>query len=450
MSHFELRPYQKKAVAQLVGVISQHNIAYLVGDVRTGKTLTSLTVAQLLPETETVVFITSKSAIPDIEADYKKGGFKFQLHVTNYESVKKLENVYPDLVIIDEAHRLGAYPKPGKTARLVRALFSRYPTLLMSGTPSPESFSQLYNQFWVTMQGPWKKYINFYKWAKDYVDVDKVYIGNGLTKNNYDNAKENLVMEDFKNYRVVVTQQDAGFKGVIQEKVHTIPLPPYCLTILKALRKEQVFTNGDIDLEADSAVKMQTLFHQISSGTAIDSQGEGNVLDDFKAQYIKTRFAGKKIAIFYLYKKEGELLKKVFKKHTAHPSDFNKSSSLTFIKQVRSGREGVNLYSADALIFFNISYSAVNYLQARARSQSKDGGNKEVHWIFSDQGIEHGIYEIVANNKVDYTRKHFNQYVRDSFTTKDNQVARRAPLHGNKVKSKQQGRLARPNRNKRR
>jgi hypothetical protein len=40
--------------------------------------------------------------------------------------------------------------------------------------------------------------------------------------------------------------------------------------------------------------------------------------------------------------------------------------------QIVAGREGVNLSTADALVFYNIDFSATSYWQARARLQTKD------------------------------------------------------------------------------
>jgi hypothetical protein len=64
----------------------------------------------------------------------------------------------------------------------------------MSGTPSPETYSQLYHQFWAVKKGPWLEYANFYKWAgnekkPNYVKVKQKLI-NGYPIAQYDKADE--------------------------------------------------------------------------------------------------------------------------------------------------------------------------------------------------------------------------------------------------------------------
>ncbi len=152
--------------------------------------------------------------------------------------------------------------------------------------------------------------------------------------------------------------------------------------------------------------------HQLSSGTVLDDDNTPWLLNSFKLDYIRTTFKGKKIAIFYCYVAEGTMLKKLFRNWTASPEEFNESKDKVFICQVASGREGINLSTADELIFFNISYSAVSYWQARARSQSQKGGDKRVNWIFSHipgkETIEQKIYKVVQSKK-NFTLSHFNK-----------------------------------------
>ena len=80
-----------------------------------------------------------------------------------------------------------------------------------------------------------------------------------------------------------------------------------------------------------------------------------------------------------------------------------------FASQIVSGREGINLSSADALVFLNIDFSAVSYWQSRARIQTKDRTkDAHIYWIFAKGGIEEKIYKAVMNKK-DYTLEHFKK-----------------------------------------
>ena len=77
------------------------------------------------------------------------------------------------------------------------------------------------------------------------------------------------------------------------------------------------------------------------------------------------------------------------------------------MSQVSSGREGINISSADALIFYNIDFAAVSFLQSRARIQNFTRDRvAEVHWTFVRGGIEKKVYDVVSN-KMDFTYRYF-------------------------------------------
>lgn len=453
----KLLPHQLTASKKLLPILNEYGVAYLAGQLRTGKTLTALHTAEQFMRDYTydgnvafnLLFITSKAAISSIESDYIKGNFKFNLRVANYEQVltSKLDDFIPHFLVLDEGHRLGHYPKPGKTAKKIRIMFGGLPTLLLSGTPSPESYSQLFNQFWVTRQGPWKAFQGFYKWAHQYVNITQSFIGMGQLKNNYSDAKP-TVMKEFNKLCVTMTQKQAGFDGKIVEEVIACETPDYINTIIKALTKDQYYSEKAFELTGDTAGKLSSLVHQVSSGTVIDDTGTGRTLHLFKTVQINNKFVSKghKTAIYYWFKEEGEMLKRFFKNHTDNPEHWKTCSAKTvFIKQIRSGREGVNLASADVLVFFNISYSAVSYWQARARSQSFKGGNKRVVWLFSTKGIEQYIYDVVSDKK-DFTLNHFRSYAtRIKNSGANDKAPRKKWKYSNKVKGQQPSRMGRPN-----
>lgn len=403
----QLRPYQKSATVELIKRLRKFGVAYLSGEVRTGKTAIALTVAAAYGN---ILFVTKKKAIQSIKSDADALGISKKLFITNYESLHKIALHSCKVVVLDEAHCLGQFPKPGTRATLLKEIINKLPVILLSGTPSPESYSQLFHQFWVTNKGPWAHYQKFYKWAKDYVNIGKKYVGFGRQINDYSQARPE-VMEEFKPYAVAITQADAGFDGTVVEHVHRVEMPANIQLMLSLLKRNKLLNCAGLELTADTGAKMMSMTHQLSSGTVIDDSGHAHILSKFKLDFIKRRFRGIKIAIFYVYVKEGEMLRAYFNNCTDDPQYFNSHDKAVFICQVAAGREGINLSSADAIIFMNISYSAVSYWQARARSQSQKGGDKEVHWIFSDNGpsktIEQKIYEVVQFKK-NFTLKHFH------------------------------------------
>ena len=112
------RDYQINIIQKGTRVIKEHGFVYLAMEVRTGKTLTSFGIAQNLSAIS-VLFVTKKKAISSIHADYDLLSQKFKINITNYESLHKVlqhPKLY-DLIILDEAHSLGAIPKPNKRAK---------------------------------------------------------------------------------------------------------------------------------------------------------------------------------------------------------------------------------------------------------------------------------------------------------------------------------------------
>ena len=100
---YKLRPHQIVFGNKCYKYLLNHNLIYLMGEVRSNKTGTAMYSAELFGANN-VLFITKKKAIPSILKDYNNFGFNYSLEVINYESMHKVENKMPDLVIYDEAH----------------------------------------------------------------------------------------------------------------------------------------------------------------------------------------------------------------------------------------------------------------------------------------------------------------------------------------------------------
>jgi len=120
----KFRDYQLDIISKGVNIIRSSGFLYLAMEVRTGKTLTSLGIATLI-KCQEVLFITKKKAISSIVDDYYKLSPDFSIEVINYESLHKIKQTGWDLVVCDEAHTLGAFPKPNKRAKQVKEIIRR-------------------------------------------------------------------------------------------------------------------------------------------------------------------------------------------------------------------------------------------------------------------------------------------------------------------------------------
>lgn len=403
----EFREYQKDIIQKGLGVIKKSKFLYLSMEVRTGKTLTAMGIADSLP-VKNMLFITKKKAISSIESDYEMLNPSYNIFVINYESLHKVDTKGIDIVVCDEAHSMGAFPKPSKRAKMVREIISkRNPyVILLSGTPTPESYSQMYHQVYGIPTNPFAEYKNFYRFADDYVRVYSRRI-NGFMTNDYSRAKE-TVLDQMKPYTIAYSQKEAGFKSSIQEEVMRVRMNPITYSMCNRLKKNLVVEGDTEVILADTSVKLMQKLHQMYSGTVKFESGNSMVFDNSKAEFIKDTFSGKKIGIFYKFKEELNAIKNVFGDGICTELDEFNSTDKSIALQIVSGREGISLRNADYIVYYNIDFSATSYWQSRDRMTTKDRMNNKVYWIFSENGIEDKIYRAVCKKK-DYTITHFKK-----------------------------------------
>ena len=159
---------------------------------------------------------------------------------------------------------------------------------------------------------------------------------------------------------------------------------------------------------ADTAVKLMSKIHQLYSGTVKFESGNSEVTDLSKAYFVKAYFEGKKIAIFYKFKKELDAIKNIFVDNVTDDLEEFKNTDKSIALQIVAGREGISLKEAEALVYYNIDFSATSYWQSRDRMTTKDRKYNKIYWIFAENGIEHQIYKTVINKK-DYTLNHFRR-----------------------------------------
>jgi superfamily II DNA or RNA helicase len=366
-----LRDYQIELSDKAVTVLREYGLVYLACEVRTGKTLMSLAAADKYGAKE-VLILTKKKAIASIQKDYEMLTPRFNLYVTNYEAAHTLLTMQFDLIILDESHSLGQFPIMAERAKLIKRICAGKPIIYLSGTPSPESYSQLFHQLHCSSFSPFKEYKSFYAWAKDYVNVKKKYYYNREV-NDYKDANRYDIESKIKHLFITFTQAEAGFTQMVNEHILKVKMKESTYWLASKLRARRVHIgkNGE-EVIADTEVKLMQKLHQIYSGTVLAEDGQMICFDDSKVQFIKRQFEGKKIAVFYKFRAELEMLRWVFGGQiTESPEEFNHRHDLVFCSQIISGREGINLSSADALVMFNIDFSHLSYWQARARMQTK-------------------------------------------------------------------------------
>jgi len=406
----EFRDYQKDIISKGTEMMFSYGFLYLAMEVRTGKTLTSLGICEQL-NVENVLFLTKKKAMSSIIDDFDMlCPSNFCLFTINYESMHKIPNIRWDVIICDEAHSMGAFPKPSKRAKDVKNLIQRHDpyVILMSGTPTPESYSQMYHQVYAIRNNPFSRYSSFYKFANDWVKVKQRKI-NGNFINDYSQGLDSIT-KAMSHYTINYSQKQAGFEVDTREHILRVTLEDKTYALAKRLSKDLVVEGKDEVILADTAVKLMMKLHQIYSGTVKFESGNSMVIDMTKANFIKEKFKGKKIGIFYKFTAELKAIKEAYGDGiTTKLSEFE-STDKSIALQIVSGREGISLKQADALVYYNIDFSATSYWQSRDRMTTRDRLESDVYWIFSERGIEDDIYKAVSKKKtytVNYFKKDF-------------------------------------------
>jgi hypothetical protein len=405
----EFRNYQTDIIGRGITKLKQFGFLYLAMEVRTGKTLTSLGIAQELG-CKNVLFITKKKAIGSIQSDYEMLNPAFNIVVINYESLHTIDSFAFDMIVCDEAHSMGAFPKPSERAKLVKEFIHKNKNpyvILLSGTPTPESYSQMYHQVYGIKNNPFSQHKNFYRFCDEYVAIKERMINSLLIKD-YSGGSQKI-LDKMNPYIINYTQKEAGFKVETREHIIHVQMSALTYKLTSKLKKDLVIQGKEDVILADTPVKLMMKLHQLYSGTIKFESGNSMVMDLSKAKAIYDNFCVAKIGIFYKFKEELNALMQVFGPENLTTDlgvfeDTNKSIAL----QIVSGREGISLKKAEALVYYNIDFSATSYWQSKDRMTTKDRLENDVYWIFSEGGIEDSIYKAVLDKK-DYTINHFRK-----------------------------------------
>jgi hypothetical protein len=410
-----LRDYQIDIVARGKEILRREYWLYLAMEMRTGKTLTALSIINDMGFRNPWI-LSKKNALPNILTDIDALNPKSKPSiVTNYENVKSLVAKLkagtiekPDIIVLDEAHTLGAFPKPGKTWKLLQWLCHNRLIIFMSGTPTPESYSQIYHQLNLSSFSPLLRYKDFYRFADEFVDKTVTIKVHGQDIIKYHKCDGKKLWPHIKKGFITFSQKDAGFKSDIKDHFLTVDMSPKCVEIYRTLKRDKIYINekGHAAICNGGAQMMNKLW-QISSGTLLFDetvQGvinyDGEVIDASKASFIRSFFFGKKIAIFYKFKAEENLLKMFFPNWTNDQQVFNSTPDSTFIGQIQSASKGVNISSANALVYYNLDFSAEVYYQSRQRLQHfLREGTCDLYFVFSKHGIERMIFDAVSNKQ---------------------------------------------------
>lgn len=378
----ELKDHQKKAIEKARKIMAKHNLAYIFGLPRVGKSLIALGVFK---DKNRVLVLTKKNAI---EGWLKYKSIFKNYDVINYEKIIKLDPSFYDAVVIDEAHNFSTIPKPSLRMKNTRSFCKNKPLLYLSGTPLVETALSIYAQFSISSFNPFKE-VNFYKFFKNWGIPSPIYF-NGRNTESYTKYKEEL-LDFIEPYIVRVTYKDAGFEYRNEDQLIEIKAPTPWYNIFKGIRNNNFL--GEYPLESSSAV-YQAL-HQFEGGT-------------YKGKIFKLKPKVEWLIDFANKNKDKSI---AVMSYFVNEQNYLKSLNLKNVEVFSSTKncEGVDLSHFDKFVLFSFGYSGSKFIQLRDRivNITKDKTTYCIIPVIKD-GLAKEVYKCVSDKK-DFNSKIFEK-----------------------------------------
>lgn len=399
--------HQTNIAKEAVDIIKEHMIVYLAMEERTGKSLTSLLIAEDLA-VQNVLIITKKKALTDWKQLLIDAKLTKNYTVINYHMAWKVDKKY-DLVLLDECHNyLSSYPKIGATSAqltelrkqgkpnksiydAVKRLCFQKPIIYISATPYAQGPQLLFHQFALSSWSPWRKYSNFYNWFRAYGKPYTIKL-QGREVQQYDRCETNMVVEMSEHLFITKTREELGFEHEPEDVLHYIDLSSSTRMVYNELMEEQLafFPGMTEPLVCDTTMKLRTALHMLEGGVAKQDREYLELGNCEKIDYIKDNFHDSEdLVIMYNYIAE----KTKLEDHFEHAR----------ILQATSYAEGVDLSSHKNLVIYSQDFSTARHTQRRARQCNlKRDKPINVHYLLVKKAISEQVYKTVSLNKKNF------------------------------------------------
>lgn len=393
-------PHQIRAASETAQLLAAHGLAYIFGEPRSGKTRTALKVASDM-RAKNVLVLTPKAAISGWEKERAAVDYTARITVTNYEQAKKLRAEY-DLVVIDEAHRLGKVGKPTQRVKDIRAITGDACCLYLSGTPIVETPLAIYYQ-WIVCRHTPLKFRNFYDFFRHYGEPSMIRL-HGRWVETYKKHKPEL-LEAVEPYIVRMTQKDAGIADSVQakDKRHVVLLERETHELIKTIQEDKVATVAGEVVAFDSDIKERMAVHQVECGALrIDDQIVELPNNEVIEYLLRTFGDSSEIALMAHFHSTRQKLERHFKH--AH------------IYSSTAHAEGVDLSHYRHFVIVNADYSGAKFVQRRERLVNVNKtGESIVHHIVTNAGVSSLVYEMTSKKR-DFNLKCYRE-LRDAERT---------------------------------
>ncbi len=411
-----MKPYnhQLSIASEAYSVLQKYGLVYLAMEERTGKTLTSLVLAEMSACTKVLVLTKKKAlggwyeTLDSYSENPRVDGVNGLKHwtlcgstdvtVTNYHGIHTRENgkyrlkVSPsdfDLIILDEPHAyLAAYPKLGAIWKSTRRVSKGKPIIYLGATPYAQGYQLLYNQLRLSNWSPFRGYKNFYRFFDDYGIPTPIKTDYGLQET-YTKCKPS-VWAKCKHLFITYTRKELGFEHEPEDVIHYVELTQSTKDMYNDCMTKQLFLTEQFEIMLDSSMKLRTTLHMIEGGVAKEDKEYYQLENKEKIDAILRDFGDTEdTVIMYHYKAELDKLRGSFRNAR--------------LLQATSYAEGVDLSHYKSLIIYSQDFSTARHSQRRARQANKQRSEPiSVHFYLVKGGISEQVYKTVSINKTNF------------------------------------------------
>ena len=426
---------QKGCIDECIQKIKDKNGCLLYGDMRTGKTRVSLMTAYEMGF-DKVLFLTKKANKDNVHKDLHalKIDFTTCLIDTTEKFIRQDTASRCDMIIIDESHlKISTYPRPSKTWNILNRYIkeAKCKVMLLTGTPAPETDSQIYHQLALIPDNDLKKqYKDFYKFAKENVKMKYRYLGARMIEE-YDKCTLcEQAREIIDGYIIRMKGDESKRKNRYSQEVVMIESPK-TEACINDIHNWGYYNNEDSHIEEIYCNTKPGRLHMIrmlAGGSYFIQNTKKEVFgmytrDKFfntyhcfpceKQDYIMDAVGdrSKRIAIFYYYKSELAMLQELLGDVcTVEVEEFNDKKKNVIVLQSISKREGIKLREIDEMIFYSIDWSALTYIQARERGISfhdEHARDYKIKFLINSNknSIDYKVYDTIVNKNENFTSR---------------------------------------------
>ena len=308
-----------------------------------------------------------------------------------------IEGFDPDVIVLDESHMI---KKPtGKNHKAVASLSAPY-RYMLTGTPTDRDRHELWGQFnfcYPELFSP-----SFKQFTERWCSKKPIYGAGGKPIPHifrYEVAKHKIKKFDqrIKPYCFVATKKVLGLRDP-EYIYHDFDMPPKLKNMYDTLKKELVVEYEGGTMIADSIAAEMMRLQQLTSGVAVNDEGEAQVVDTTKFTIVKDliNLHQEPAVVFCRFTKELQTIKHMLMAEKLNVVEISgkvkgdwRSEWDVVVAQVQAGGMSIDLTRSRHLYFISRTYSYVDFFQCMSR----------VHRSGQDRWVK--IWSIEAKNSID-------------------------------------------------